>query len=85
MKKVSFELELEVHDKLKDEALKECISNYMINEESFGVLVMKVIGEPGSPQHFDINFRKFDLKPKEKPKPKPKPKPKSKAKTKTKK
>ena len=54
MKKVSFELELEVHDKLKDEALKECISNYMINEESFGVLVMRVIGEPGSPQHFDI-------------------------------
>ena len=72
MKKVSFELELEVHDKLKDEALKECISNYMINEESFGVLVMRVIGEPGSPQHFDINFRKFDLKPKEKPKAKSK-------------
>jgi len=78
MKKVSFELELEVHDKLKDEALKECISNYMINEESFGVLVMRVIGEPGSPQHFDINFRKFDLKPKGKPKAKSKAKAKAK-------
>ena len=78
MKKVSFELELEVHDKLKEEALKECISNYMINEESFGVLVMRVIGEPGSPQHFDINFRKFDLKPKEKPKAKSKAKAKAK-------
>ena len=78
MKKVSFELELEVHDKLKDEALKECISNYMINEESFGVLVMRVIGEPGSPPHFDINFRKFDLKPKEKPKAKSKAKAKAK-------
>lgn len=72
MKKVSFEFELEVHDKLRDEDLKKCISDYLINEESFGVLVMKVIGEPGSPQHFDINFRNFDLKPKAKPKAKAK-------------
>jgi len=78
MKKVSFEFELEVHDKLRDEDLKKCISDYLINEESFGVLVMKVIGEPGSPQHFDINFRKFDLKPKEKPKAKSKAKAKAK-------
>ena len=78
MKKVSFEFELEVHDKLRDEDLKECISNYLINEECFGALVMKVIGEPGSPQHFDINFRKFDLKPKEKPKAKSKAKAKAK-------
>ena len=78
MKKVSFEFELEVHDKLRDEDLKKSISDYLINEESFGVLVMKVIGEPGSPQHFDINFRKFDLKPKEKPKAKSKAKAKAK-------
>ena len=78
MKKVSFDLEVEVHDELKEEDVKESLSHYLINEASFGVLVMRVIGEPGSPQHFDINFRKFDLKPKEKPKAKSKAKAKAK-------
>ena len=78
MKKVSFDLEVEVHDELREEDVKESLSHYLINEASFGAVVMKVIGEPGSPQHFDINFRKFDLKPKAKPKAKSKSKTKSK-------
>ena len=78
MKKVSFDLEVEVHDELREEDVKESLSHYLINEASFGAVVMKVIGEPGSPKHFDINFRKFDLKPKAKPKAKSKNKTKSK-------
>ena len=57
MKKVSFDLEVEVHDELKEEDVKESLSHYLINEASLGAVVMQVIGEPGSPQHFDINFR----------------------------
>jgi hypothetical protein len=78
MKKVSFDLEVEIHDELKEEDVKKSLSDYLINEASFGAVVMKVIGEPDSPQHFDINFRKFDLKPKSKSKAKPKSKIKSK-------
>ena len=74
MKKVNFDLELEVHSELKEEDLERCLLNNLINQESFSQVVLKVIGESQSPKNFDINFRKFSLKTKEKPKRKPKAK-----------
>ena len=78
MKKVSFDLEVEVHSELKEEDLKRCLLDHLINQESFSQVVLKVIGESHSPNNFDINLRKFDLKTKEKPKRKPKAKSKAK-------
>jgi|TARA_R110002167_G_scaffold23385_1_gene82997 hypothetical protein len=78
MKKVNFDLEVEVHSELKEEDLKKCLLNHLINQESFSQVVLKVIGESHSPNNFDINLRKFDLKTKEKPKSKPKAKSKAK-------
>ena len=44
MKKVNFDLEVEVHDELKDEVIKEYISRYFINKESFDAFTLQVIG-----------------------------------------
>ena len=45
MKKVNFDLEVEVHDDLKDEVIKEYMSRYFINKKSFDAFTLQVIGE----------------------------------------
>ena len=62
MKKVSFDLEVEVHNDLESEILKDYISHYFINQESFDDFRLKIIGEKGSPNNFEIGSIKFDLK-----------------------
>ena len=73
MKKVNFDLEVEVHDDLKDEVIKEYISRYFINKESFDAFTLQVIGEKDYPLNFNIGNIKFDLRTK-KAKPKAKTK-----------
>jgi len=73
MKKVNFDLEVEVHDDLKDEVIKEYISRYFINKESFDDFTLQVIGEKDYPLNFNIGNIKFDLR-KKKAKPKAKTK-----------
>ena len=73
MKKVNFDLEVEVHDELKDEVIKEYISRYFINKESFDAFTLQVIGEKDYPLNFNIGNIKFDLR-KKKAKPKAKTK-----------
>jgi len=73
MKKVNFDLEVEVHDDLKDEVIKEYISRYFINKESFDAFILQVIGEKDYPLNFNIGNIKFDLR-KKKAKPKAKTK-----------
>ena len=71
MKKVNFDLEVEVHDDLKDEVIKEYISRYFINKESFDAFTLQIIGEKNYPPNFSTGNIKFDLK-KVKPKAKTK-------------
>ena len=62
MKKVNFDLEVEVHDDLKDEVVKEYISRYFINKKSFDAFTLQVIGERDYPLNFQLGDIKFDLK-----------------------
>jgi hypothetical protein len=62
MKKVNFDLEVEVHDDLKDEVIKEYISRYFINKKSFDAFTLQVIGERDYPLNFQLGDIKFDLK-----------------------
>lgn len=62
MKKVNFDLEVEVHDDLKDEVIKEYISRYFINKKSFDAFTLQVIGEKDYPLNFQLGDIKFDLK-----------------------
>jgi len=62
MKKVNFNLEIEVHKDLKDEILKDYVSSYLINQETFDDFRLNIIGGKNYPENFEIGSIKFDLK-----------------------
>tara|TARA_R100001244_G_scaffold94507_1_gene70965 strand:- start:301 stop:513 length:213 start_codon:yes stop_codon:yes gene_type:complete len=62
MKKVNFNLEIEVHKDLKDEILKDYVSSYLINQEKFNDFRLNIIGGKNYPKNFEIGSIKFDLK-----------------------
>jgi len=62
MKKVVFELELEVHKDLDIKVFEEYLYHYLFNQESIDELTASVIGEKEYPNHFGATFKKFELK-----------------------
>ena len=62
MKKVNFNLEIEVHKDLKNEILKEYISSHLINQQAFDDFRLNIIGGKTYPKNFEIGCVKFDLK-----------------------
>ena len=62
MKEVKFDLVLQVHAKLKEDELKECLETYAINDATAKSIVKKVIGEKGSPDNFYIDSMKIEKK-----------------------
>ena len=62
MKEVKFDLVLQVHAKLKEDELKECLEKFAINDVTAKSIVKKVIGEKGSPDNFYIDSMKIEKK-----------------------
>mgnify|MGYP006256062765 CR=1 FL=1 len=62
MKKVNFNLEIEVHKDLEDEILKDYVSSYLINQQVFDDFRLNIIGGKNYPTNFEIGSIKFDLK-----------------------
>ena len=62
MKKVVFELELEVHKDLDIKVFEEYLYQYLFNKEAIDDLTASVIGEKEYPNHFGATFKTVELK-----------------------
>tara|TARA_R110002020_G_scaffold355903_1_gene568584 strand:- start:727 stop:939 length:213 start_codon:yes stop_codon:yes gene_type:complete len=62
MKKIIFELELEVHKDLNIKVFEEYLNHYLFNQEAIDELTASVIGEKEYPNHFGGIFKSFGLK-----------------------